>query len=108
MMKRLLLFFSLVLLCQAQTLDALIRTAKEHNPSLAASGYEAEAKGEAVHLSGKLENPKLTVGVNDILSSDPYARDQEPMQTQSVTLSQKLHLRLQKGIFHAFGFKLKQ
>jgi outer membrane protein TolC len=88
-------FILICLICAvgyAQTLDALIEAAKEKNPALAAASHAAEAKALEIALAGKLENPMLSLGINDILSSDLYARDVEPMQTQSLVISQKFPL----------------
>ncbi len=92
MMRPLVILLLVSVFAFSQTLEMMIDEAKRHNPRLNASGYTADAREAEAKLDGKLDNPMLTLGVNDILSSDPYARDREPMQTQSLTLSQRFPL----------------
>ena len=55
-----------------------------------------------VDLSDTWENPVLKIGANDILFDEPLRRDKEPMQNESITISQKIptasKLTIKKGI----------
>ena len=52
-------------------------------------------------VSDSWENPYLTIGANDLLVDDILARDKEPMQTQYITLSQKIPIGGKKSLQRA-------
>lgn len=78
------------LFLQAQTLQELINTSFEKNYELnrlqtLTKSYKLNEK-----ISTKLTNPTLGLGMNDILFNSGFERAKEPMQTEFVTISQKL------------------
>lgn len=72
----------------AQSLDSLISQALATHPSLQTITSTTEALNKQQALDGKLSNPKLTVGMNDIRLDAPGRYQLEPMQSQYVMISQ--------------------
>ncbi len=91
-MKFLLLFFSLLLTLQAESLESLVEKAYANDPTLKMLHEEAALAEEEVGLSDIWENPMLKLGLGDIRLDDPADRSLEPMQTQFVAVSQKIPL----------------
>ncbi|HIP02065.1 MAG TPA: TolC family protein [Campylobacterales bacterium] len=94
-----LLFTSFV---YGQSLEVLLLKVKTQNVDLQELQERIMIGDEQVALADTWENPTLGLGVNDLLIDDITSRDLEPMQTQFITLSQKIPMgdktALKKGI----------
>jgi outer membrane protein TolC len=96
-MKRwMLLFFAP--LAYAQSLESLLEALPKQNLSLVQGRDAIMIEDTQLDVSDSWENPYLTVGANDLLVDDILARDKEPMQTQYVTLSQKIPIGGKKSL----------
>jgi len=82
-----LLFTSFV---YGQSLEVLLLKVKTQNVDLQELQERIMIGDEQVALADTWENPTLGLGVNDLLIDDITSRDLEPMQTQFITLSQKI------------------
>lgn len=89
-MHLLLLLLAAATFSFAATLPELIQTALENNPELKRLERQVAAGEAEAELAGKYDNPRLSAAVNDLLLSDPNNRGLEPMQAQSIQLSQAL------------------
>lgn len=82
---------------QAATLEEMFRILQMHNPALKEDRIGIEISALRQENAGLWENPVLGVGMNDLLIDDIAKRDLEPMQTQFVTLSQKIPTAGKRG-----------
>ena|GEM_PF-4803557 len=80
------------LLLTAQSLEEVLNIAFENSLSLQKHKALVELADKDIKLSDKLENPKLKMGINDILLSKVFDRGLEPMQSEYIAISQKLPL----------------
>ncbi len=80
----------LVLALHAVSLPELIESARAKHPSLEAIKERIAAADDAMKRAKNFDNPTLGLGINDIRLDEPSNRSLERMQTQSVTLSQKI------------------
>ncbi len=96
-MKRILMVLAWLAACQAETIPELIQKSLQVHPDLRLADARVQSAREDAKLQGLLSDPVLSLGVNDILVTDPAARDREPMQTQSLQLSQKFPLSRRLG-----------
>jgi len=74
----------------ATSLDSLIEKALIEHPSLEVIKQKIEATDSSITLSRKFDNPKLILSINDIQLNDISNRSIEPMQTNMISLEQKL------------------
>ncbi|BDY13719.1 TolC family protein [Hydrogenimonas cancrithermarum] len=89
-MRLWLLFIVFVASVQATTLQQLIDSALANHPSLDVAKSRIAAADYAVQRAKNFDNPVLGLSVNDLRLDDFTNRSLEPMQTQAVTLSQKI------------------
>ena len=80
------------LLLTAQSLEEVLNIAFENSLNLQKYKALVELADKDIKLSDKLENPKLKMGINDILLSKAFDRGLEPMQSEYIAISQKLPL----------------
>ncbi len=101
-MKKLLLSLSLCTIVSAESLDELIKMLKNQNLSLQSEKDSIKIAKEEIQIASRWDNPTLSIGANDLLLDDFGDRSKEPMQTQFLSLSQKIPLggkkRLMKNI----------
>lgn len=88
-MKKL-LFLSFALFCYGESLDEILTKTYENSPKIKKLQNEINYLNDDITLSKKFENPKLNMGINDILLTKPLDRNLEPMQTHYISISQKL------------------
>jgi len=81
---------SLAVSLNASSLDFLIENALSSHPSLQAIKQKIQAIDSNIALSRQFSNPKLSLSINDIQLSDIDNRSIEPMQTNMISLEQKL------------------
>ncbi len=74
----------------SQSLDSYFEILKQNNPTLKSLKNSIYIDRQKTKLSSTWENPNLSLGVNDLLLDDFSKRNIEPMQTQSLSLSQKI------------------
>jgi len=91
-MKLLLLLFAFTITLYAESLESLLQQAYKNDPTIKMLQEAAALSEKDEALSDIWENPMLKVGVNDIRLDDPASRSLEPMQTQFLSLSQKIPL----------------
>ncbi len=89
-MRILLLLPLLAAALQAVSLPELIESARAKHPTLEEIKYRIAAADYAIKRAKNLDNPVLGFGINDIRVDEPANRSLEPMQTHSVTFSQKI------------------
>ncbi len=101
-MKKLLLALLFASLTYGQSLETLLLKVKRQNLELQEAQEAIMIGDEKTELADTWDNPLLGLGANDLLIDDISSRDREPMQTQFVTLSQKIPLggkvALKRGI----------
>ena len=83
----LLLFASLSF---AQDIKSIVKEALQQNLSLQAVKERIEAAQLSIKRADNLDDPILTVGLNDLRLDDLFDRSLEPMQSHFVTLAQKI------------------
>lgn len=79
-----------ILNLQASNLEELINTAINRHPSLETIKARLSAADYALLRSKNFDNPILKFSINDLQLKDFTNRSLEPMQTESITLSQKI------------------
>ena len=89
-MKKWLLFLSLAAVLWAEPVETLVKAALESHPSIEAIRLRISAADYAVGRARNLDNPSLTLAINDLRFDDFTNRSLEPMQTQSVAIAQKI------------------
>ncbi|WOE70795.1 TolC family protein [Hydrogenimonas thermophila] len=89
-MRYWLLIFICILNLQATELNKLIEVALAKHPSLETIKARIAAADYALSYSKNFDNPIINISVNDIRLDDLTDRSLEPMQTQAITLSQKI------------------
>ncbi len=89
-MRSLLLLTLLAAALQAVSLPELIESARAKHPSLEAIRSRIAAADYAIDRAKHFDNPAVGLAINDIRLDDPADRSLERMQTQSITLSQKI------------------
>ncbi len=86
--------FGLLLICflslDAMTLERFVDTSLSRHPSLLAIASRIAAADAAVRRAKNFDNPVLGLFVNDLPLNDLTDRRIEPMQTQGVTIAQKI------------------
>ncbi len=82
----------------AQSIESLIQSSFKHNYTLKAMQKELEINNQSIKSSDNWDNPILSGGITDLQIDDISDRTLEPMQTQFVTISQKIPLANKKGI----------
>jgi outer membrane protein TolC len=98
-MRKILLISSvLCTLVSAQDIDTLIQSAYENNYNLKALKSEVEINVNSQSIADNWDNPTLSAGFSDLQLNDISDRTKEPMQTQFITLSQKIPLKNKNGI----------
>ena len=88
-MRILLMSVLILYMVQAQNITQLIHSALQKHPSLQTIQQRISAMDEKILLSQKLENPDVSLSINDIQFNKPLHRDLEPMQYQAVQFKQK-------------------
>jgi outer membrane protein TolC len=76
----------------AKNLSEIVAIAYERNSDLKALVNSLRIEDENERISSTWQNPNIKLAVNDIRFDDLSARDLEPMQTQSVVVTQKIPL----------------
>ncbi|KIM11972.1 MAG: hypothetical protein KU37_03760 [Sulfuricurvum sp. PC08-66] len=89
-MYRLIVALGLAGLLQGMTLEEIITHAKAHNPALKAQTLTRDKSTLALRTATLWSDPTLSIGLNDIPVDDPLNRGAEPMQTQTLSLTQAL------------------
>lgn len=89
-MKQLLFLCMLSGLLQSMTLEALLEHAKTHALALKPPSTQRDIAQSKIHNASLFENPTIALSINDMWATDPLNRSLEPMQTQAITLSQRL------------------
>lgn len=90
-MKRAIFLSALLTLAlSAETLPKLIDHALKRHPNLEAIAQRVAAADVAIQRAKNFDNPSLRLFVNDLRMGDFTDRSLEPMQTQGVSLSQKI------------------
>ena len=89
-MRYWLLIFISILNLQATELNKLIEVALAKHPSLETIKARIAAANYALSYSKNFDNPILDISINDIRLDRITDRSLEPMQTQAITLSQKI------------------
>lgn len=82
------LLTSLLSVGNAKSLDTLIAEALDTHPSLQVFESRASAMEKQQEMDGKLANPMLNIGINDIRLDAPGRYHLEPMQSQYIRISQ--------------------
>ncbi len=90
MKKEVLAVLFLLTLGFSQSLDSYFEILKQNNPTLKSLKNSIYIDRQKTKLSSTWENPNLSIGVNDLLLDNFSKRNIEPMQTQSIILSQKI------------------
>jgi len=88
-MKIILLLFVLLLSIEAETIDQLIAKSLKNNHSLKAIELRLSASDDYIVKSQNLENPNLSLTMNDIQFDDITNRSIEPMQWTAIKVKQK-------------------
>lgn len=87
-------YWILTLICilnlEASNIDQIIETALAKHPGLETIKARIAAADYAQSYSKNFDNPVLDISVNDIRLDRITDRSLEPMQTQTITLSQKI------------------
>jgi len=86
--KTLLLGFLLISSSNAEMLDEIVNKAYSNNYDLKSIEKSIQLSDENIKLAKKWQNPVLSLGINDIWFNDVFSRDNEPMQTQYIGISQ--------------------
>jgi len=86
--KTLLLGFLLISSSNAEMLDEIVNKAYSNNYDLISIEKSIQLSDENIKLAKKWQNPVLSLGINDIWFNDVFSRDNEPMQTQYIGISQ--------------------
>jgi hypothetical protein len=82
----------------AEDIDTLIKKAYDNSFSLKAMQKDVQINQDSVKSADSWDNPVLSAGVTDVMFDDISDRSLEPMQTQFITLSQKIPLSNIKSI----------
>jgi len=69
-------------------LDEIVNKAYSNNYDLISIEKSIQLSDENIKLAKKWQNPVLSLGINDIWFNDVFSRDNEPMQTQYIGISQ--------------------
>lgn len=88
------IFFAFLTLSSsyAQSIEEIVKYALNNNYDLKSMQNSILIANEQIKISKKWENPSLTLGANDIQSSDIFAKDLEPMQARYIGFSQVIPL----------------
>ncbi len=89
-MRTLLILSILAAALQAATLPELIESARSKHPTLEAIKARIRAADYVIESSKNFDNPVFGLGISDIRVDNPMNRSLEPMQTNSVSFSQKI------------------
>jgi len=89
-MRYLLLSIVWVITLHAVTLNEVIETARKKHPSLEAIKARIAAADYAIARAKYFDNPTLSLSINDIRFDAITNRSLEPMQTETIALSQKI------------------
>ena len=82
----------------AQSIETLIQSAYKNNYTLKIMQKDININTQNLKNSDSWDNPVLSVGLTDLQLDQIDDRTLEPMQTQYITLSQKIPLANKKGI----------
>ena len=82
----------------AQSIETLIQSAYKNNYTLKIMQKDININTQNLKNSDSWDNPVLSVGLTDLQLDHIDDRTLEPMQTQYITLSQKIPLANKKGI----------
>lgn len=88
-MRTLLLVLLMTSVMQAQNIQQLVNKSIAQHPSLKTIKHRLLAMDEKISLSQNFTNPDISLTINDIQFGDPFSRDIEPMQFQSINFKQK-------------------
>ncbi len=76
----------------AQSIEEIVKYALTNNYDLKSMQNSILIANEEIKISKNWKNPTLTLGANDIQSSDVLAKDLEPMQARYIAFSQVIPL----------------
>lgn len=91
-MKRYLFLSIVALALRAQTLPEVIETAYRNDPEIKMLKADIESQKMRIEAVSLWDNPRLRAGLTDLRTDDLTDRSREPMQTQFLSLSQKIPL----------------
>ncbi|MFK5975419.1 MAG: TolC family protein [Sulfurovum sp.] len=80
----------MIISLDASSIDTLVLKAIRKHNSLDAIKYRLSAMSEKIELSGKWDNPTLSLSISDIDLDRPFDRGIEKMQYQSIGFKQKV------------------
>jgi len=82
-------FILSVIYLEAQTISQIVDKSLVNHPSLKSIEFRISAMDERIQKSQNLDNPDLSLTLNDIQFDDPLDRSLEPMQYSAIKVKQK-------------------